>query len=178
MTEELLRSLLAGYSLRWDGVHGLGHWGRVMENGRRLAELTGADVRVVELFALFHDCRRINEGTDPGHGRRGGKLARTLFEAGALELSGVQFVQIHYACEHHTDGLLAADTTVETCWDADRLDLGRVRITPEPRYLCTSAAKDPAMIEWAEERSRSDHRTPEVDRWFACWAAASVAPGR
>jgi len=78
MTEELLRSVLAGYSLPCDGAHGLTHWGRVMENGRRLAEITGADVRVVELFALFHDCRRVNEGTDPGHGRRGAAHARTL----------------------------------------------------------------------------------------------------
>lgn len=177
MTEELLRSVLAGYPLPWDGIHGLTHWGRVMENGRRLAELTGADVRVVELFALFHDCRRINEGTDPGHGLRGAELARTLYQAGTLELSGVQLVQLHWACERHTDGLLSADATVETCWDADRLDLGRVRITPDPRYLCTAAAKEPALIEWAEKRSRIDHCTPEVDRWLA-GAAAGAAQER
>ena len=26
---------------------------------------------------------------------------------------------------------------MRACWDADRLDLSRVDITPEPRYLCT-----------------------------------------
>jgi uncharacterized protein len=42
--------------------------------------------------------------------------------------------------------------TVLTCWDADRLDLGRVGIRPAPRLLCTSAARDPATIAWAFER--------------------------
>ncbi len=28
------------------------------------------------------------------------------------------------ACEQHSDGLIDADITVQTCWDADRLDLG------------------------------------------------------
>jgi hypothetical protein len=31
-----------------------------------------------------------------------------------------------YAVRHHSDGLLEADITVQTCWDADRLDLGLV----------------------------------------------------
>lgn len=40
-----------------------------------------------------------------------------------------------------------------TYWDADRLDLGRVGIRPNARYLCTEPAKDPAFITWAYERS-------------------------
>jgi uncharacterized protein len=43
--------------------------------------------------------------------------------------------------------------TVLTCWDADRLDLGRVGIKPNPHRLCTAAARDPMMIEWAYKRS-------------------------
>jgi uncharacterized protein len=43
--------------------------------------------------------------------------------------------------------------TVQTCWDADRLDLGRVGKHPHPRYLCTPAARDREVIEWAYRRS-------------------------
>ncbi len=170
MTEELLRSIIEGYTLPWDGVHGLRHWGRVLETGRKLAESTGADLLVVNLFALFHDCRRANEEIDPGHGRRGGEFAGTLHNRGSLGLSSAQFSLLQYSCEHHTDGLVDADPTVQTCWDADRLDLGRVGITPEPRYLGTAAAKDPVMVAWAEGRSRSDHRPPVVVQWLA-WIA-------
>ena len=76
MTPELLRAISSGYALHPDGFHGVCHWARVLENGRRIAETTGADVELVELFALIHDCRRINEGTDPGHGRRGADFGR------------------------------------------------------------------------------------------------------
>lgn len=57
------------------------------------------------------------------------------------------------ACEKHSDGLTDADITVQVCWDADRLDLGRVGVRPHARYLCTDAAKSPSVIEWAYGRS-------------------------
>ena len=43
--------------------------------------------------------------------------------------------------------------TVQTCWDADRLDLGRVGIRPLAERLCTDVARDPVLIEWAYQRS-------------------------
>ena len=50
-------------------------------------------------------------------------------------------------------GLTRGDITVITCWDADRLDLGRVRKRPNPKYLCTEFAKQKSTIEWAYKRS-------------------------
>jgi uncharacterized protein len=58
------------------------------------------------------------------------------------------------ACEQHSEGRVQGDVTVLTCWDADRLDLGRVGQRPDPRRLCTAAAHDPRLIEWAFRRSR------------------------
>ena len=52
-----------------------------------------------------------------------------------------------YAVRHHSDGLIEADVTVQTCWDADRLDLGRVGIVPRPDRLCTAHARDPVLLE-------------------------------
>jgi len=36
----------------------------------------------------------------------------------------------------------AVNATVATCWDADRLDLGRVGIKPDARYLFSDEAKE------------------------------------
>ena len=117
-----------------------------------MAETTGADVHVIELFAFFHDSCRVNEYTDDNHGKRGAELAVKLrgkcFEATATEMDFLVD-----ACIGHSDGYVEAPVTVQTCWDADRLDLGRVGIKPSPKYLCTDAAKAPPMLTWAYQRS-------------------------
>jgi uncharacterized protein len=156
--DTLLSAIRAEYALSWTGIHGISHWTRVRENGLRLAALTGAQIEVVECFAYLHDSKRINDGGDPGHGSRGAALARRLHATqpynAVLELTDEQIELLAYACAHHTDGLLEANVTVQTCWDADRLDLGRVGIRPNPELLCTPAARDPAILNWAWERSR------------------------
>jgi uncharacterized protein len=152
--DNLLNAIRAEYALSWNGIHGIAHWQRVRENGLRLAEQTGADIAVVECFAYLHDSKRINDGRDPGHGRRGAALARS-FQGTLLNLTGEQMELLVYACTYHTDGMTAADVTVQTCWDADRLDLGRVGKRPKPELLCTPAARESAIIEWAWKRSQT-----------------------
>jgi uncharacterized protein len=49
--------------------------------------------------------------------------------------------------EFHSKGLMDADVTVQTCWDADRLDLIRLDIQPEAERLCTDAARQMLMSE-------------------------------
>ena len=160
VTNELIKAIRREYRLPWRGIHGAGHWARVLENGVRLASLTGAHLEVVTLFAVFHDSRRVNEGYDPEHGRRGADLAAAL-RGTLFVLDDDAFELLRTACIHHTDGKTMADVSVQTCWDADRLDLGRVGIKPHPKRLCTKAAKDPAVIAWAYERSVSGS-IPEI----------------
>lgn len=155
----LIHRIVHGYELPLDGVHGLGHWARVLENGLRLAERTGANERVVSLFAVFHDARRRDEGTDTGHGARGARLAREL-RAEYLELTDGEFGLLETACVDHTDGTVEGDITVQTSWDADRLDLWRVYIVPHKKYLCTSAARGDEIQEWARQRSVTNY-TPD-----------------
>lgn len=62
------------------------------------------------------------------------------------------FAFLHDSCRHD-DGLQEAEVTVQVCWDADRLDLGRVGHVPDPGRLCTPAARDKKLIEWAYKRS-------------------------
>lgn len=152
-TAAIIAEILKGYALHPRGFHGVTHWARVMENGLKLSEATGADRAVVTLFALFHDSRRENDGSDWGHGLRGAQLAKRL-RGSAFELDDESFELLFHACEWHTEGKTDPNVTVATCWDSDRLDLGRVGIRPDPKYLCTKAARLPAMIEWADRRAR------------------------
>jgi len=148
----LVHRILEDYLLPWHGMHGVGHWARVLENGLRLTKETQANVEVVQLFSIFHDAGRGDEGYDLGHGRRGAELARVL-RTEWLVLSDEEFDLLYEACAGHADGDTEADMTIQVCWDADRLDLGRVGIMPKPDRLCTRAAKQPEIIEWADDRA-------------------------
>ncbi len=159
----ILQEILRGYSLPPTGYHGVVHWARVLENGLRVAESNGADIEVVTLFALFHDSRRINEHRDHGHGQRGGDFARSL-RGTLVHLDDERFELLYTACELHTDGHTTGDPTILACWDADRLDLGRVGITPRPNRLCTDAARD--LLDWAHARATSAHvPTAVLESW-------------
>src|SRR5580704_12365588 len=102
----LVHRILEDYALPWHGTHGVGHWARVLENGLRLADATDAKIEVVQLFAVFHDARRINEGIDDDHGQRGADLAAELRHL--FTLSDADFDLLYEACARHTDGLIEA----------------------------------------------------------------------
>ncbi|WP_145221608.1 HD domain-containing protein [Gimesia alba] len=134
--------------------HGFDHWMRVLRNGRVLALHTGADPVIVELFALFHDSCRWSDGYDTGHGARGAALAKEL-HGDLFELDDDNFERLHYACTWHQEQDFCDDPTIGTCWDADRLDLVRVGILPDPRLLNTEFAKQLAgELNLEEELSR------------------------
>lgn len=148
----LVRELAARFPLHPLSPHGPDHWARVTENGRRLAISTGAIVRVVDLFAVFHDAQRRSEGEDPGHGERGAEMA-ALLRGSFFEAADAEFDLLQTACRLHTGGLVDADPTIQTCWDADRLDLMRVGIRPRPDRLCTVEARNPDLLAWADRRA-------------------------
>lgn len=155
----ILRAILSGYALPIVGEHGIAHWARVLENGLKIAASNGADTEVVALFALFHDSRRVNEHEDDGHGVRGAQFARSL-RGQLVHLDDARFELLFEACALHSDGAMEGNPTVQTCWDADRLDLGRVGIQPHPQRLCTAGAR--AVLEWAHERAVSWHQPTDV----------------
>ena len=125
-------------------LHGLEHWSRLMENGLRLAPYTGADIELIPYFALLHDCCRHNEYEDPRHGPRAAIYAKKNRDL--IKLTQDQFNILIRACAGHTHGLpgckAAEHPTIATCWDADRLDIGRVGLRVDSRYLFTETAKD------------------------------------
>lgn len=152
VSRALIAHIKEQFLLDWQGVHGVSHWARVQVIGRRLAKHTGANLRVVELFSFLHDSQRQSDGTDPEHGPRAAKWIDSL-NGQFFTLNDQELQLLYTACRDHTKGHTTGDITVCTCWDADRLDLGRVGIKPDPAYLCTDIARNNATIEWAFERS-------------------------
>lgn len=168
--EKTVAKILRQYRLNPFGTHGLSHWARVMENGLKLASYNGADENVVRYFALFHDAKRRNEGLDFNHGLRGANLAKRL-RSELIDLHDEQFELLILACRDHTKGKTEGNITVQTCWDSDRLDLARVGKIPDPKRLCTDAAKQPEIIAWATERA-SRRMVPE--RIWNIWGLKSL----
>ena len=148
----LVHAILEDYALPWHSIHGVAHWARVLENGLRLVEVNRANIEVVQLFAVFHDSRRMTEKTDPLHGVLGAKFAVEL-RGKLFDLNDDDFDLLFVACVGHMDHPTDDDPTIQTCWDADRLDLGRVGIRPSPGRLCTALARDPVVMNSAYRRS-------------------------
>ena len=123
-------------------IHGELHWRTVGANGLWLARaLECVDTQVVLVFALLHDTMRLNDGHDPEHGRRAAVFAGELYAEGLLGIMASQLDKLLHACAEHADGTVSTDPTVGACWDADRLDLPRVGITPRPELFSTDVAR-------------------------------------
>jgi len=137
----LLDEALNSFVLGKRSFHGKWHWEKVERNALALCQrVIHADSKVCRLFAILHDCKRENEDNDPRHGHRAADYIlqhKEIKEA----LSKEQMDKLTFACRYHNDGQVSDDPTIGVCWDADRLDLPRVGITPDPKYLSTEWAK-------------------------------------
>lgn len=139
--EALKREAIARYgSADLRRTHGVSHWQRVEHWGLLIAEENGADPLAVFLFAWLHDSCRVNEHIDDNHGRRAAEYALTL-KGRVFDLDDHAFGLLCRACREHTDGTLTTDPTIGACWDADRLELTRVNVIPDPRFMSTAQGK-------------------------------------
>lgn len=150
----LIDIVIDRYPLDIDGSHGMPHWQRVLRNGYLIAAADRAvDTEVVILFALLHDSRRRDEDEDIMHGVRGARFAQKLYDHGHLHwLRKGQLTRLKAAICDHPLGLMTMDRTIQACWDADRLDLGRVGIKPNLSLLGSHYAQGKGVIErhWRE----------------------------
>ncbi len=104
------------------------HWARVKHFGLRVGGLRGANLGVVELFAFLRDSRREDIWTDPHHGVRGAEFARHL-NGRFFSLAPTALDTLCAAIRDHGMGRMEREVTIQTCWDADCLDLSLVGIT-------------------------------------------------
>ena len=145
---KMLPKILAQYELELSrSFHGMEHWERVYRIGVRLSNLTGADSAVVANFALLHDACRHDEGSDPHHGPRAALFAEKHRKL--IKLDDDSFDVLVEAICGHTNGKTSEYITIGTCWDSDRLDIGRVGVIPDKRTLSTDEAKKDEFFKWA-----------------------------
>ena len=152
VTKAFVAHCCDAYQMDHSGFHGFDHWMRVLHNGRLLTETENANLKIVELFCLLHDTQRQNEERDPEHGHRAAHYAQTL-RGVWFDVSDNEMELLTEALTYHSDGYTEGDITVQVCWDADRLDLGRVGLRPRADRLCTDTAKSQFVIEAAYKRS-------------------------
>lgn len=135
--DRLFAAATGRFALGEYSIHGPTHWRRVERNGVRLAESCGVNPVPVRVFALLHDSCRENEMHDPEHGPRAADFARTLRKSHLESIEDSVFEQVCVAMTGHDRGKVTDDFLIGCCWDADRLDLGRVGITPDARFMST-----------------------------------------
>lgn len=137
--KKLVEKVIAEAKLANSSIHGVSHWQTVERNGTYLCNFNSADIEVVQLFALFHDSKRENDHRDLEHGPRAELYLREI--ESLVPLKPNQFENLCIACRTHTVGEVAENETIATCWDSDRLDIGRVGIKPNENFLSTVEAK-------------------------------------
>jgi uncharacterized protein len=165
-TDRLIDAVLRNSTGKDSFLHGVDHWKRVAATGLALLPKTlDADPFVVFLFALFHDSMRLNDGHDPQHGPRGARLAGEL-RGEAFALDDGRMGLLEFACEEHTNGGVSSDPTVGVCWDSDRLNLWRVNIRPDLRWLSTEAARSENSIGWARDLQHAQFTWKELCQGF------------
>lgn len=122
------------------GVHGIDHWNRVYENGQELITPKVKSI-VVGLFAYLHDCCQVNDGENFGHGERAAEFISTLRDYLLKDVSDGDIQLLRTACRLHTGTVSTGNPTIDACFDADRLDLWRVGIIPDPGRMATEKGK-------------------------------------
>jgi uncharacterized protein len=159
----ILEELFEHATGKTSAVHGPEHWQRVCAAGLTLCERDErADPLLVFLFALFHDAMREHDSVDPDHAQRGAELARRLLEG---RISADRLEVLETACTLHDAGCTSTHPTIAACWDADRLNLWRVGVEPDPDLLSTEAA--PALIQRGREMQEETYTWAGLVAWFA-----------
>ena len=143
----LLEVIMDNFDKEACGIwHGPEHWARVELHAASVARAEGIDPLIPSLFALVHDSKREDEGADPQHGPRAAQFIRERRDDLFAFLDHEQVTDLATACELHSNGMTQGNAQVRSCWDGDRLDLGRVDIEPVAGYLCTDYGKRDDVI--------------------------------
>lgn len=133
--EDIINYAVDGWNL---GVtHGLKHWLRVERNGLLLAEAGNVNRKVVRLFAILHDHKRFNDWMDSDHGQRAADALMGIRNTLLKGLNEEEFSLLYRACSIHTHVNRTGEPTIDACLDADKLELLRCGIRPDPNRMAT-----------------------------------------
>ncbi len=123
-------------------THGLPHWQRVERNGILLSMENGRirediNIKVVRFFAYLHDKCRLDNWTDWEHGVRSADMLSSIRDTILKDFTDEEVFLLEKACRYHTTEHRTGNPTIDVCFDADRLDLDRVGIIPDPKRMAT-----------------------------------------
>ncbi len=119
----------------------MSHCDRVYEHTRHLIT-PEVNPLVVGLFAYLHDSCRISNDMDIHHGERAAEWIDTLRDTLLKGVSDDELKLLKEACRLHTVVQKTGNPTIDACFDADRLDLWRAGITPDPERRATEKGKE------------------------------------
>lgn len=159
--ERIERVVVAG--ARAHDYHGPDHWKRVMHHALATSRSLGISPLVPYVFGLVHDSQREDDGMDPEHGPRAAKFVERHRHGLFSFLDNEQVAHLVQACDQHSDGWTDGPPHVIAAWDGDRLDLGRVSMCPDPKYLCTAYARQAGVIRQALRLSGADYLVWQVE---------------
>lgn len=131
---------------KFDDFHGIEHWEEVERNGILLAKYDSKiNIKVVRYFAYLHDsCIEYNGNHSERieHGKRAAKFCDEIRNTFLSSFSDNEFLLLRNACEYHTIKTSVGNITIDTCFDADRLDLPRVGIQPKASKMASKQGKE------------------------------------
>lgn len=140
--------------------HGPHHWFRVIDIGLTLAKNApelNIDTDVIIGFGLLHDSARTHDGHCLKHGPESLTVIRELHDL--IPLNNDQMLLLSIACVNHTSAqntdFPIHEPTLHACFDSDRLDLWRVGILPDSRYLFLDVSKSEEIQQWANDNGNN-----------------------
>ena len=141
--EDIIREIRQYVHSLWTlgPLHGISHWDRVYEHGKQLAT-PEVNSLVVALFAYLHDSCRLADGMDMGHGPRAAEWIDTLRDTYLKDVPAEDLELLKEACRLHTTTPCTGNPTIDACFDADRLDLWRAGIIPDPDRMATKKGRE------------------------------------
>ena len=138
MERRLWRYCRRHFNSKLGSEHGPLHWKRVWAFGDILCDqFPRHDRLVVHAFACLHDLMRKDNLDDPEHGPRAAALVRRIRYTYLLYLNDAEVDCLARACQLHTSASSTPDTLVNICLDADRMDLPRCGIVPDPERMAS-----------------------------------------
>ena len=90
------------------------------------------------------------------HGHTAAAFISGIRKTFLKDLTDAQIKILKLACKNHTTKRRTKDLTADICLDADRLDLNRVSIKPDPKRMATEAGARFAQMSESELETRKD----------------------
>ncbi|MFA6383329.1 MAG: HD domain-containing protein [Parcubacteria group bacterium] len=124
-------------------VHNVKHVLKTVRNSSIIAKSVCPEkIDDVKMGALLHDIGRVDDfDRESTHAQKGAAIAYEIL-AKYFRNAPLDFKKILFAVKYHSRGKISRDPVIGAIWDGDRLDLERVGMKVNPKYLSTKKAKE------------------------------------